>query len=220
MAMIPTTAQLAAFGVTNPQSYEALTQTLFDFQAYAAAGQTTLSFFSVPQGQSGKTADDTNLNLSGQIPAQQFFLCQGVEVPFYPTVPAVTAQNPATFGAQAIAQIVNDVYIVYHTGNLAFVVGSKPYLNEAPLGRFPGSTHMQVDAALADVSTAGSNFQSRIAFAYAAGRPYRLGVWIMIAPNMSFNVSLNWASGVAALPSGNPGRIGVILDGILYRQSQ
>lgn len=205
----------------NRPGWETIRQTLYDFQAYAAAGHSQLNFFAVQAGQSGKTLSDTNMTLAGQLPANQEFLIQSIEIHFFPTVPAVAAQNPAAFGAQVAAQLVNDVYIVGRTGNLNLTVGSKPYLQEAPLGRFPPKTHLEVRAALADVSTAGVNFQSRIANPYWTGRPYLLSpADILLIQNQNFVISLNWPEGVQALPSGNPARIGVVLDGYLYRRPQ
>lgn len=220
--MVPSRADLSRYNVNKP-GWEAIRQTLYDFTAYAAAGQTQLTFFALPVGQGGKTLSDTNMTLAGQMPANQEFLIQSIEVQFQPTVPAVATQNPAVFGAEAIAQIINDVYIVSRTGNLALSIGSKPYLQEAPLGRFPGKTHMQARSALSDVAPAipAPNLQSRIGFAYTEGRPYLLSpADLRLVSNQNFSVTLNWPEGVQALPSTNPGRIGVILDGILYRRSQ
>lgn len=220
--MIPSYGSLSRYDVNRP-GWEAIRQTLYDFTAYAAAGQTQLSFFALPVGQGGKTLSDTNLTLAGQLPANQEFLIQSIEVQFQPTVPAVATQNPAVFGAEAIAQIVNDVYLVSRTGNLTMTIGSKPYLQEAPLGRFPGKTRMRVDTALSDVAPAvpAPNLQSRVAFAYTEGRPYLLSpANLRLVSSQNFSISLNWPEGVQALPSTNPGRIGVILDGILYRRSQ
>lgn len=215
--MIPNKQQLNQYDTTIPSTYEALTQSLYDFQAYAAAGATVFTFFANPIGQSGKTADDTNMVLSGQIPAQQIFLVEGIEVQFYPTTPTVAAQMPAAFGAQAVAEIVNDVYKVLRAGNFLFTIGSKPYLQEAPLMRLPPKTHLAGFAAVADASTAAVDYQSRIAYAYSTGRPYNLKAPLKLAPNMSFTATINFATAVTIT---NPGRIGVVLDGILYRQAQ
>lgn len=215
---VPTRQQLNRYSVNRP-GWEAVRQTLYDFQAYAAAGQSILTFFAVQAGQSSKTISDTNMTLAAQLPKNQEFLVQSIEVMFLPTVPAVTAQNPAVFGAQAVAALVNDAYIVGRTGNLVLIIGSKPYLTEAPLGRFPPKAHFTLNAALSDVSTAGASFQSRIAFSYWTGRPYLLSPADLLLPeNQNFSVTLNWPEGVQAIT--NPGRIGVILDGILYRRSQ
>jgi hypothetical protein len=215
---LPSSTDLNKYSVNRP-GWEAVRQSFYDFQAYAQAGQSQLIFFQVPAGQSSKTASDTNTTNAGMLPANQQYLLESIEVVFFPTVPAVAAQNPAAFGAQAVAQIVNDVYIVGRTGNLVLFIGSKPYLTEAPLGRFPAKTHFNLQAAAADVSTAGSSFQTRIAFGFWSGRPYLLSpTKLLLIPTQNFSVTLNWPEGVQALT--NAGRIGVILDGILYRKSQ
>lgn len=218
MRNVPNRSQLNRFNV-NRNGWEAVRQSLYDFTTYAAAGQTQLTFFALPVGQSSKTLSDTNMTLAGQLPANQEFLVQSIEVLFLPTVPAVAAANPSAFGAQAVAAHVNDAYLVSRTGNLNFTIGSKSYLQESPLGRFPAKTGLEVRAALADVSTAGANFQSRIAFARAVGRPYLLSpADLRLVSTQNFSVTLNWPEGVQAIT--NAGRIGVILDGVLYRRSQ
>jgi hypothetical protein len=217
MKQIPSRAGLARYNVNRP-GWEAVRQSLYDFTAYAAAGHTTLNFFATPNGQGGKTLSDTNMTLAGQLPAAQEFLVNSIEVLFFPTVPVVAADNPAAYGAGALANIVNDAYEVARTGNLVFTIGSKPYLTEAPLGRFPAKTHFQVDAALSQAGEVADK-QGRIAYAYAAGRPYLLSpADLRLTSSQNFSISLNWPEGVTAIV--NPGRIGVILDGILYRRSQ
>lgn len=217
MRNVPSRAELSKFSVNRP-GWEAIRQSLYDYQAYAAAGQSVLTFFTTPAGGT-KTLTDTNMTLAGQLPKNQEFLIQSIEVFFSPTTPTVAAQMPAAFGAQAIAQIVNDSYIVGRSGNLQLTIGSKPYLQEAPLGRFPQKAAFSVDAAAADVSTAGASFQTRIAFGQWRGRPYLLDPAPLLLPeNQNFSVTLNWPEGVQAIS--NPARIGVILDGILYRRSQ
>lgn len=218
LVKVPSRKQLSAYSVNRP-GWEAITATLYDYQAYDTLGHSFLNFFSVPVGQNSKTYSDTNMTLAGQLPKNQEFLIQSIEVQFFPTTPTSAAQMPAAFGAQAIAQIINDVYIVTRSGNLNLTIGSKTYLQEAPVGKFPPKTHMCVDAALADVTTAGDNLQSRIAWAYAGGRPYQLTPAPLLLPeNQNFAVSLNWPEGAQAITS--DARIGVILDGILYRRSQ
>lgn len=215
---VPSRAQLSKYSVNRP-GWEAVRQSLYDYQAYAAAGQTQLTFFALPVGQGGKTLSDTNMTLAGQLPKNQEFLLQSVEVFFSPTTPTVAAAMPAAFGAGAVAVQVNDSYIVGRSGNLTMVVGSKPYLQEAPLGRFPQKAHYAVDSALADATTAAANLQSRVGFGYWTGRPYMLDpAPLLLVENQNFSITLSWPEGVQAIS--NPGRIGVILDGILYRRSQ
>ena len=217
---VPSRKQLSKYSVNRP-GWEAVRQSLYDFQAYAAAGQSVLTFFAQPlgQGTTPKTLSDTNMTLAGQLPKNQEFLIQSIEVVFFPTTPTVAAAMPSFFGAQAAQVIVNDTYIVGRSGNLQLIIGSKPYLQEGPIGKFPPKTHMCVDAALSDATTAGAALQTRTGYAYWNGRPYVLDPAALLLPeNQNFSVTLNWPEGVQAIS--NPGRIGVVLDGILYRRSQ
>lgn len=214
----PSRRELQKYSVMRP-GWEAIKQSLYDYQAYAAAGTQQLSFFQVPVGQGGKTASDTNMQLAGQLANGQEFLVQSIEVVFFPTTPTVAADMPAAFGAQKAAVLVNDAFIFGRSGNLQFKIGTKDYLNEAPLGRFPAKTHLSVNAALADTSTVAASLQSRIAYPKWEGRPYLISpVELYLKSNVAFGVFLNWPEGAQAIT--NPARVGVILDGILYRQSQ
>lgn len=218
---IPNRKQLMENHSVNREGYAALRQSLYDFQTYAAAGQTQLNFFAQPVGQGGKTLSDTNMTLAGQMPANQDFLVQSIEIYLFPIVPNVAAQAPSAFGAEAIAHFVNDVYTVSRTGNLQFVIGSTPWLQEAPLGRFPPKTCLEGFAALSDASTIAASLQGRINYAHMAGRPYLITpASLTLISSQNFSITLNWPEGVQALPSGAPARIGVVLDGILYRRSQ
>ena len=214
---VPSIAQLGQYDLTLP-NWEAITQSLYDRVTYAAAGQTSLSFFATPNGSGGKTLSDTNLQLSGQLAANNQMLIQSLELRFCYTTPTVAANMPAAFGAQAVAAQVNDTYIFYRAGNLQLVIGDKPYLREAPLGKFPPKTNFRVDAALADVSTAGASFQSRIANAFIDGRPYLLKAPLRLGENQGFTLTLNWPEGVQAIT--NPATVQCVLDGIFYRKSQ
>lgn len=220
---IPNRSQLDAFNV-NREGWEGFTNTLYDSASYAAAGATQLNFFNTPVGQGtgfgggAKTLSDTNMTLAGQMPANQEFLIQSIEILFDPTTPTVAAGMPAVFGAQLVATIINDAYIFWRAGNLNLVIGSKSYCQEAPLMKFPPKAFFELHAALADVTTAGASFQSRIAFATSRGRPYLLKAPLRLVSNQNFGVSLNWPEGLQAIT--NPARITVTLDGVFYRRSQ
>lgn len=209
----------------NRDEWEVIKQTLYDSIAYPAAGLNVGTFFSVPIGQGTgfgggtKNLSDTNMYLASNIPAQQAFLVQSVEIIFQPTTPTVAAQMPAVFGTQAAALIANDVYIFRRSGNLEFQIGSKDYLNEAPLSKFPSKTNFYVEGALADTTTAAAASQSRLAFANVRGPVYKLSpADLCLEANQNFSVKLNWPEGLQAIT--NPARIFVVLDGLLYRKSQ
>lgn len=214
---VPNRQQLDAYNVFR-EGWEAIGNTLYDSAAYAAAGQNTLTFFQNPVGSGTKTLSDTNMVAAGQLPANQEFLIESIEVLFFPTTPTVAAQLPAAFGAQVAAQIVNDSFIFYRSGNLNLTIGAKPYVQEAPLLKFPPAQNFEVNAALSDISTTGANMQSRIAFAKAVGRPYYLRAPIRVGSNTNFVVTLAWPEGLQVIT--NPGRVVVSLGGVLYRRSQ
>lgn len=220
----PTMAQLARYTVNRP-GWEAVNWELFDSATYAAAGQLTLNFFQNPEGQGTgfgggtKTASDTNMVSGGQLPAAQEFLVKQIEVAFWPTMPTVAAQMPAAYGAAAISQIVNDAYIFTRSGNLTLTIGSKNYVQDGPMNRFPSCRNFHLDAAAADATTAAASSQTRIAYAYAVGMPWRASpADLLLVSNQNFVVQLAWPEGLQAIT--NPAIVRVYLGGYLYRMSQ
>lgn len=223
MLKVPDLEALRKYEVNRRGAQEVIRQTLYDFQTYAAAGQSTLSFFQVPAGQSGKTLEDTNVELAGSLPSPKRLLVESIEIYFFPGVdPHAVGSSANTTVAEE--QFANDVYTVAKNGFLRFFIGSKDYLVEGPLNRFPSKTCLKTDFAAAvhfsqtTAADAQRNIQSNYAVMY--GRPYRLQPPILIPPTQNFRVTLEWPNGVQALPSGVDGRIGVVMDGLLYRLSQ
>lgn len=219
---IPDLAELQAFAVNRKGQYEGIRQSLYDFQTYAAAGQTSLSFFQVPVGQGGKTIADTNIEVSGTLPQPKHFLVESIEVYLYPGVDIANLQSGGA-GTVTETEFSNDIYAVAQSGSLNYFIGSKTYLEEAPLNRFPPKVCLKTDAAYAFQQKQTAAADSEIAFTFDygtfSGRPYFINPATLLIPTQNFKVSLNWPAAVA-LPSGQDARIGVVLDGILYRQSQ
>lgn len=210
---IQNAADLTKYRVNRAGQLEVIRQTLYDFQVYAQAGQTSLSFFQVPVGQAGKTKADTNMQLAGQLPAGQQFVVQSAEVYFFPgtIVPGV---GPV---ANLIDGFTNDVWAVYKNGFVEFQVGSKLYLTEAPVGRFPPKTRLDGWSSENGNTTAAAALYTRTSYAVFAGRPYPIDPYILLESTQNFNVTLSWPT---AVPITNAGRIGVVLDGLLVRNSQ
>jgi hypothetical protein len=217
---IPNRSQLDAYNV-NREGWEGYTNTLYDSGAYPAAGLNTLNFFNTPVGggATAKTASDTNMTLAGQMPANQEFLIQSVEIMFLPTTPTVAAGMPASLDAAAGAAqvIINDAYIFYRSGNINLVIGAKSYLGEAPLMKFPPKAYFKLDSALAGSTTADTKFL-KTGFATARGRPYLLKAPLRLVSNQNFAVTLAWPEGLQAIT--NPARVILSLDGVFYRRSQ
>lgn len=211
MQNLPALSELQKFNVNRPSEYEGIKSVLYDFQQYAAAGQTQLDFFQVPQGQGGKTLADTNMEAAGSLPNPKHFLVTNIQVYFKPNI------DVAVFGAQAAAEYINDVQDVANSGYLEFFIGSKNYIQEGPIGVFPPRTGLIVSSSLADGTTLAAASQSRIAYANFGGAIYQLQPPILLTPTQNFRVSLKWPT-VQAIST--TARIGVRMEGILYRLSQ
>ena len=211
LMQIPSLQELQRYNVNRPDALEGLKQSLYDFQTYPAAGTTQLNFFQVPVGQSGKTLADTNMEVAGSLPTPKHFLVLNVQVFFFP------AGNPSAVGAPSASTFVNDTWAVAKAGWLDFFIGSKSYLTEAPIVRFPPRNGLIVSSSQADSTTAAANQHTRIAYANFGGAPYAMKPPILLVPTQNFRVSLNFPSAVAI--SGDA-RIGVVLEGLLYRLSQ
>ena len=211
MKPIPTLEELNRYNVNRVGQVEGIRQSLYDFQTYAQAGQTSLQFFQVPQGQSGKTLADTNMEVAGSLPSPKRFLVESIEVHFFPgNVVGYT-------GALAAAENFNDVYDVAKSGWLDFFIGSKSYLQEAPVGRFPPSVGVTGTATASDATTAAAALHFHVDYARFGGKQYVMDPPVLLVPTQNFRVTLQWPTAVAINVAG---RIGVVLNGILYRNSQ
>jgi hypothetical protein len=214
---VPNRSQLDAFNV-NREGWEAITNTLYDSIQYPVAGAGQLSFFNLPVGQGvnwtgvgAKNLSDTNMSLAGQMPANQEFLIQSIEVELLTATPTVAAAMPAYIAA-TVATSINDAYIFYRAGNLNLQIGAKSYCQEAPLMKFPAKAFFEITAA-ATTEAAGS-----IAWATARGRPFLLKAPLRLVSNQNFGVQLNWPEGAQAITAA--ARVFIILDGVFYRRSQ
>lgn len=219
---IPNLTELQAYAVNRKGQYEGIRQSLYDYQVYASGGQTSLSFFQVPVGQAGKTIADTNMEVSGTLPQPKHFLVESIEIRFWPGVLPVISQT-GVLASQVASNYSNDVLTFSKSGSLNYFIGSKTYLEEAPVGRFPPKTYVEADFAVSQTvnqaAAADQENQITMDLSYVCGRPYFINPATLLIPTQNFKVTLVWPTAVA-LPSGEDARIGVVLDGILYRQSQ
>lgn len=208
---VPDINALRKYAVNRSNDYEVIGSALYDYTTYLAAGQTELNFFQTPQGQGGKSLADTNMESAGSLPKPKNFIVTAVEVNFW------AGDNPATFGAQAAADRINDLWNFSKSGYLEFYIGSKNYIQEGPMNVFPPFNGLVVSSSLADVSTTGANMQSAIAYGNMGGKPYQLASPVTLMSNQNFRVSLKWPVPVAISADA---RVGVRLRGYLYRLSQ
>jgi len=231
--MMPTAADFNARRVTNPGQSEIIRQRLYDYQLYANAGTTQLSFFQQPVGSgitsalggtvgAVKTLFDTNMTLGGTLPSGQAYMVESIEVVFFPgsvtTANTYTPIGMSTFNATAAAAVAgaaNDVNTFYQSGLLEFNILSKNYLRETPLLAFPPKANFALDAALA--SNSATTAEVALTQARAAGRPYYIDPSISLQPAVNFEVVIRFPAAVAVT---NNARVGVILDGYFMRASQ
>jgi hypothetical protein len=239
--MRPTLRTLSDGSVNRPGAIEVVRQRLFDHLLYVAAGQTTLNFFQQPIGQgvttalgaavgAAKTRADTNLELAGQLPAFKNFVIESIELTiipgtsaaantFIPANPFTTIADPTVAAGLLNQGPANDITTFYRSGWLVLFIGSKEFLVEAPFGAFPPKTRTNTEGATAYGGTITAAQQVSFRNASRNGRPYFVQPEITLPSGQNFVVQLNWP-GVVALPSGFNARIGVVMDGFTFRNSQ
>lgn len=211
-----------AMDMLDPQAYavnkygetEAITQPLYSYVSYPAAGPTQpLQFFGFSVAGT-VTAEDTNMALQGQLQQGQNFLLMGVGVDYLP------GTAPGRFGAQSANNQINDIYAILRRGVLTITIGTKPYLQVAPLLQLPVRSHINGVAAVADATTAGANLQTVIAAGFADG-PVFTPEPLLIPSGQGFTATLSWPAGQIAIPSADAAaRIGLQFYGTLFRGVQ
>jgi hypothetical protein len=224
------------FMVTKLNDVEVIRQSLYDTVIYALAGSANIAFFQLPLGQglsaspgnanAVKALADTNMQMAGALPAPQGFWIQSIEVDIQPgsvttantyTVQTTASSAAAPAAATGIVQIlaVNEVHSLYAAGSLVLTIGQKPYLQEAPLLRFPPKCRFELDAAVGGNSATTANFGAMVL--KAGGRPYILEPGLALMTSQNFSVNILFPVVVALT---NNAAVRVILDGWLFRGVQ
>lgn len=191
--------------VNLPGKVETIWEPRYDYQTLAAAGASSILFFQEPIGQSGKTLEDTNMDLTGQIPKGQNFLITGIQFEIYPGVGISSATAPSDFA--------DDVYDVLNSGVLILRIGSKEYVRQGNLMKFAPVNRMYVNSAVATTQT---TTDAQIQYASGCGREFTV-IDLLLTSNQNFSVELRELD---ALPSGQNARIGITLNGYLARNAQ
>ena len=200
------------YAVNDLSMMEAITQPLYSYQLYPAAGSTQLSFFQTT-ATGTVTLEDTNMTLTAQISQPNKFLVQGIGIDFLPGL------SPVTLGADTANSQWNDFVAPFRRGWLEFIIGSKNYLNIAPLASLPPRSHLSGVGFATSATTAAANLQTLGTIAYVEGNVFG-PVPLLLEAGQNFNINLRWPTAVA-LPSSNAtSRIGVVLYGTLYRPPQ
>lgn len=201
------------FSVNSLDKMEAITQPLYSYQAYPAAGTPTLAFF---QNQVGGavTDEDTNMQLQGQLPAPQKFLIQGIGIDYLPGL------APARLGPDAVTSQVNDIYAIMRRGVFKLTIGSKDYSQFAPLKFAPPRSNIRADIAVSSQTTPAAALQTFVSLGYLDGDVFK-PTPLLLEAGQNFRATISFPGGVVPIPSNDAAaRIGVIFYGTLYRPPQ
>lgn len=207
----PSPQALQEYRVNQGSQREIIWNPLYDYITYAQAGQTSLTFFQNPVGQSSKTLADTNMSLAGQLPSPQSFLLTSIHVELLP--PALPGR--AVIAATGVATNINDVQEVMQSGYLDLQIGNKSYVTEGPLGKYPPTYRLSGIGALALAGEVADKCNI-IDYGQVTGLPYQV-IPFSIPASQNFKVTLNWPTAVGITAAT---RIGVTLCGYLYRSVQ
>lgn len=211
----PNLRKLQAYNVNRLGAVEAIWQPVYDYLAYPAAGQTApFTFFQRTTGTAGTTLADTNMQGAGLFPAPQRFLATGIQVIFVPG-PAAALGGLAIGIVQTNWVDVNEVNLLPNSF-LVFSIGNKPYLREAPIGKFPPVFSIDGRGDRSDANVAAAAGLGFIDYARSSGRYYSITP-LKIPPVQNFDIAIQTPAAVSVQAGAT---LGVILDGFQYRLSQ
>lgn len=205
----------ASFAVNVAGVMEAITQPLFSYQAYPAAGPTAPLVFFQSQPSGSISQEDTNMQLAGQLPAPQKFLIHGIGIDF------LSGNNAARFGAESANGNLNDFYAVMKRGLFTLTIGSKNYLQFTTMLFAPPRAHIGGMAAASDQTTPASALQTMVQIGYSEGDVFKPRP-LLLEASQNFQATISYPGGASpAVPSADAAaRIGVIFYGTLYRPAQ
>lgn len=202
------------YAVNVPNMMEAITQPLYSYQSYPAAGTANPLTFFQSQPVGAITLEDTNMQLAGVLPSPQRFLIQGIAVDF------LSGTSVARFGTEGANGNLNDYYAVMKRGYLTLTIGSKVYSQWTSMLQLPPRSHIGGVAAAADASTAAASLQTMVQAGWSEGETFRPRP-LLIESTQNFSVNISYPGGAVAIPSADvAARIGVWLYGTLYRPAQ
>lgn len=235
MTNAPDLDEAMQFSTERPRTVEVVGQSLYDYQEYPPAGRSEFEFFSTPVGQGvsaftagrAKTFADTNMEAPKMLPQGVSHLLTAIYVNAFrgPFTQQEYAFQAAAFGNASNIQ--DTVASIMEAGALSLIIGSKSFLNEAKLTRFPMPSRLKQDG---DVATNSGTAGVMNALWYGPvgavnnndfGAPlcYAIDPPILIPPQQNFAVKISFLPPIATI-TGGTFVLGVFMDGYRYRYSQ
>lgn len=201
-------------GAVLSPGWEMISQPIYDYEVYSTAGYTSQQFFQRSGGSANVGYDVTNMPAPGAFPRGQMFMVDSLEVDYISNgLPLLTAQTEASPPG---ASQINDMYSVMNAGWLNLTINAKPYLNCGQLKQFPPSVRVSGVAALSDATTAAGSQRSQYDLAAATGETFQL-LPFLLQESVNFVVSVNFST---AIPVRTAARLGVTMNGVLFRRYQ
>ncbi len=199
--------------VNIPGTKEVIWEPLYDTVAYPAGGAATLILFQDQIGKNGKTLSQTNMDLDGQLPKGKALKVVSIQLAFYTGVQANTQITGNNIEQESS---INDVRTFSENGSLKFRIGSKEFLRQAPLGKFPAAERISGFADGAISQDTPPNNGNMTSYSAASGRLFTIS-GLLLESSQNFHIELN---DLPPLPSGIDGRIVCTLNGWLGRNAQ
>lgn len=173
---------------------ELINQPLYDFKEIIGGG--SYEFFGAPIGTDSADLyrngfERTNMYCSHMLPRANCFVIKGIRVIFFPNVDSCDHDRK------------KDARKIYSNGCLTLLICNKYFLNLGPLGIFPPLIDVYQDIA--------ENRRALSRHGY-----FSLEHDLNIGPTQYFSVSIFLDTRIKL---SSAGRLGVVLDGTMYRES-
>lgn len=208
------------FGTSFFEQYEYLRYPFYSYQAYLEAGGNVYTFFNqTPGSTSTITTADTNMQTAGAFQGGWFFLVQAIELKWRlltNSLTAFTGTDATTICSDLLMGFAQAGVLTWQINSFQYLQLPKPFLY-APSGDGPPDLQWA-----GSVSTTVSN--PPFVTLNSRRRGLLLTRPVLIEPNQTFQIQVSFPGGAVPVigttitdDSTNPLKVGVQMDGILYR---
>lgn len=218
----PTVARLQSqFGTLDLNRLQIQRKQFYSYVTYPLAGASQLNFFGQAVGNNGSTLEDTNIPVQGSF-GTSHFLIKGVEIkyklPAY-NLTAYTGTDATTVTSELLGGLFGAGVFEFAVNAKTYIQVNKPFMQMPPAdGRVSFYSVGGPDANTAAEPNVDLNTRSE--------NRYLCDPEIFILSQQNFQASINFPSGAipvrasSIITSGNPLRVGVVLDGYEFRPVQ